>query len=468
MESDARGMCFLLGGNGAGTTETLCAKIAEFVTVLEPPPRKDTPFWIIAGSYEQVCEAVWKEKLHGHGHIPDHLIDWERTSWLKPTQNWPLRINLKPWPGRPDRNWSLEFKSWRQGRQQMQARSIGGFAFSEQFPWDVYTEVYRGCREYAFVGNKLAEFTPIDPEMSWPLQEMIENDTLPESWEVYHANTECARDAGHVSQEWYDDFFGMVPDEMLSVRQRGEFAGFEGVIYPTFNIDLHCPPDRAWKFPRDAKHRRAIDWGFGGAHAFCCLWAYVDPQGRWWVYDELYQTDYVTTLDNLKAVDVRSREHWGWESHNPHFGITWADSADPSSIETANKFSQYFPGHEPIPMQGAPKRVRAGIETVQSYLKVDPKLGTPRLFIHPDNCPNLKREMRTYRWERPTGETGANPKDPRPEPLKKSDHAVDPLRYLIHAEDNMSGATKIERAAKAHSADPRTGTHGVRLHRKGA
>lgn len=468
MESLDRGMSFLLGGNGAGTTEALCAKVAEFITELQPPPRKDTPFWIIAGSYEQVCEACWKEKLHGHGHIADELIDWERVAWLRPKQNWPLRVPLKPMPGHPGRNWVLEFKSWRQGRQQMQARAIGGFAFSEQFPWEVFTEVYRGCREYSFVGNKLAEFTPVDPEMSWNLQEMIENESLPPGWNVYHANTECARDAGHVSEEWYEQFFGMVPDEMREVRQKGQFAGFEGVIYPTFDRRLHCPPADEWLFPVDADHRRAVDWGYGGSHAFCNLWAYRDGLGRWWIYDELYETEYRTTNDNLKTVDERSRFEWGWRPGHPRFGVTWADSADPDAIETANKFNEHFPDNESIPMQGAPKRVKAGIEVVQSYLKVDPKLGTPRLFIHPENCPNLIREMRTYRWEKPTGETGVNPKDPRKEPLKKGDHAVDPLRYLLHAEDNHAGATAIERTAAAHSVDPFHGVHGVRLHKKGA
>ena len=468
IESQARGMAFLLGGNGAGTTEALCAKVAEFVTSIQEPPRPDTPFWLIAGSYEQVCEAVWKEKLYGHGHIAEDLIDWERVSWLKPSQNWPTRVPLKPWPGKPGKNWVLEFKSWRQGRQQMQARSIGGFAFSEQYPWELFEEVYRGCREYSFVGNKIAEFTPIDPEMSFRLQEMIENDAVPAHWDVFHANTECARDAGHVSAEWYEDFFGMVPDEMLKVRQIGEFAGFEGVIYPGFDTKLHCPDDRLWRFPPDSTHRRAIDWGYGGAHAFCCLWAYKDPLGRWWIYDELYERDYRRTNDNLKAVSERSRDEWGWRENDPHFGICWADSADPDAIETANKFEEDFPDYPSISMQGAPKRVNAGIEVVQSYLKIDPKLGTPRLFIHPTNCPNLKREMRTYRWERPSGETGANPKDPRKVPVKKGDHAVDPLRYLLHAEDNMRGATAIERVSKGHSMDPVSGSHGVRLHKQGA
>src|SRR5690348_15335501 len=61
--SQAHGVIFLVGGNGAGTSETALAKIAKFVLTEQPPPRKDTPFWIVSNSYETVCKVAWKEKL---------------------------------------------------------------------------------------------------------------------------------------------------------------------------------------------------------------------------------------------------------------------------------------------------------------------------------------------------------------------------------------------------------------------
>ena len=74
VESKAPGVIFLIGGNGAGTTECCMYKLSQFV-LHTPPPRKDTPFWIIAGSYEQTMEACWVEKLYGHGHIPKSEVD---------------------------------------------------------------------------------------------------------------------------------------------------------------------------------------------------------------------------------------------------------------------------------------------------------------------------------------------------------------------------------------------------------
>ena len=49
--SEATGVNFLLGGNGAGTTTTALAKSMKLVLRDFPPPRPATPFWIIAEGY---------------------------------------------------------------------------------------------------------------------------------------------------------------------------------------------------------------------------------------------------------------------------------------------------------------------------------------------------------------------------------------------------------------------------------
>jgi len=466
------GISWLLGGNGAGTSETALAKVAKFVSTV-PAPRPDTPFWIIAGSYEQCMEACWKEKLHGHGHIPDHNIDWQRVSWYRPNNGWPFRVPLRPWAKRhwgtvrevagkrykvqPENNWLLEFKSWKQGRQQMQARAIGGFLFVEQFPWGILEEVLRGCREYEFSGNKLCEFTPIDPGLSMPLQEMIEDDDLPPGWAIYRGNTECAMEAGHVSKQWYDEFFGMVPDDMRMVRQIGEFAGFEGVIYNDFKAELHCAKEM--DFPIDGIHRRVIDWGSGGNHPFVCLWAYrstVNGITCWDIYDELYVKDHHTTPEYLKMVDARSKE-WGWDNRDPYFGTTWADTAEPGSMLLASKLSENFPECENIGISGANKRILPGIEHVQMALKFNAIAKRPILKIHDRNCPNTKREFRTYRWLQ-TSEIGLNPRNARREPLDRDNHAMDCVRYLIYSE-MLSVKRTISRVSHEHTA----GTRGVHL-----
>jgi hypothetical protein len=476
----SNGVIWLLGGNGAGTTETAMAKVADFV-LSTPAPRPDTPFWVIGGSYEQSMETCWKEKLYGHGHILDDDVDWERVQWYRPKMQLPFRVPLvkqpcqtdpTKWaqmpnvPYNPDGNWCLEFKSWRQGADQMMARSIGGFAFVEQFPWGVFTEVLRGCREYNLPGSMLVEYTPVNPDLSGDIEEMITNgkkpsDTsgsrmgmkyLPDNWQVFHANTECALEAGHVSKEWFEQYFGMIPAESLGMRLKGLFAAFEGVIYKTFDPAIHVVGDEmyGWILSGNCQHRRAIDWGAGPQNAFVCLWGARNRINQWFVYDELYSTDQTkTTVDHL--VDITKRHPW---PNQPWYGTTYADPSSPGNIRLAQQLAKYGPPDEDIPclnMSMARNSVIEGIEHVQWLLKrsipewnefAESMILRPRLFIH-YSCVNLIREIKKYRWVRGSGADGHtdNPLNPRAEPLKFDDHCMDALRYLTFSDDSNLGLT---------------------------
>lgn len=456
------GVTFLLGGNGAGTSTLGLAKAVKFL-LETPPPRKDTPFWIIAESYEQVMETCWAEKLDWRGHVPPQEVDWERIRWYKPNNNWPFSVPLKP-PvgGRLDRNWSIVFKSYAQGRGKMQATSIGGFLFVEQFPWGLLEEVVRGCRDYSFVGNKLCEFTPVDPAMSVELQEMEESNKLPRGWAIYRANTECAVEAGHVSRQWYDQFFGMVPEAMRAVRMRGRWGGFEGAIYPEFDPQIHCLDDE-WDIPPACHHRRAIDWGFGLDNAFCCLFLCRNGIGQWFVYDEYYSNDTrYTVVDHLKAISDRHP----WPATSPYYGVSWADPSNINCHRIASKLGDYAPGYKSMSVQAGNNSVDEGIEHVKWLLKPDPALAMedgkpqPRLFIHKTNCPYLVRQLRTYRRLK-SAKTGINPRDAAPEVLKLEDHAVDALRYAVFSEASIAGITPST-VARQHTP----GRHGVHIESK--
>lgn len=456
-ESKTRGISFLIGGNGAGTTEVAMSKVAHYLLDRQPPPRHDCPFWIIAGSYEQACETCWKEKLEGHGHLPKQEIDYDRIAWYKPTDNWPFRVPLKPWPGRPGRNWMIEFKSYKQGRAQMQSRSIGGFCFSEQFPWGLLTEVRARCREYNFPGGQFAEFTPVDPLLSYPLERMIEDNAMPKGWEVWRANTEAAMEAGHVSREWYEEFFSMVSPSMRLTRQIGAWAVYEGAIYPQF-ADIHMLDDSEMfdadgGFPKNVFHRRAIDWGSGPENPFACLWAYKNGAGDWFIYDEYESAAPISTIEHLTEIQERS-ELWGWRTNDPHYGATYADPSSPGDFRIAHNLSQYAPGVRGFDLNSASNAVLEGIEHVQWLLQpCVARNGKPRLFIAKSRCKNLARELRTYRWK-----VGTDKMDPQRQPVKKFDHLADCLRYLTFSEARQGGVIPSSTDREKSGKD-----YGVRL-----
>ena len=77
---------------------------------------------------------------------------------------------------------------------------------------------------------------------------------------------------------------------------------------------------------------------------------------------------------------------------------------------------------------------KSGVERVKEWLKLRPVGdGTdrvkPKLFVV-SSCTNTLREFNTYRVKEES-EKMMEAKDPREEPRKKDDHAMDALRYFV-------------------------------------
>lgn len=73
--------------------------------------------------------------------------------------------------------------------------------------------------------------------------------------------------------------------------------------------------------------------------------------------------------------------------------------------------------------------VSASITRVREYFQVD-EYGKSHLYIFRDKCPNLCWELERYRYKELSEQQEQNRNAPE-EPVKRNDHAVDSLRYLI-------------------------------------
>ncbi len=440
-------IAFNIGGNASGTTEASAWKAAKFMLEIQEAPRKDTPYWIASNTYEQVEDVCWKEKLLGHGHIPASEVDWAR---IRYSGGHISKIPLLPWAfnSKTGGNWQIELKSFEQGRTALQAKSIGGFWFSEQFPLDRFLETIRGCRDYFFPGSMFCEFTPIDPELSMWVEQIM--DEMPEGWRFYRCNTECNR--VNLADGWFESFFAAVPDEMRETRMTGALASFEGVIFSGFNIAIHvfddgldCSDD----IPRGVFHYRGLDWGASIEHPFACVFGYRDGIGDWVIYDEYWSIDQTAiTFDHIRAI-AEIMERWGYPGHwddKAEKGGAWRQDQSPHHLECfcdpsrPNEINELaFRGLKGMP---AGNDVFKGIDCIRSLLKVNPATGRPRLRIHA-RCKHLIQEMRKYRWlrgKKPTSGTLLNPKVALPMPLKRDDDTVDGARYMLYSAERGRGA----------------------------
>jgi hypothetical protein len=454
-----------MGGNRSGKTETAAQKTARYLLCRQEPPRPDTPFMVVSDTYSQVGNICWKEKLSRI--IPHDAIDWGRVSWYSVKEGLPYIVPLRP---RRDtgNSWSLEFRSVDQGRRHFQGRSFGGFWFSEQFPFEVFEEVLRGCSDYWFDGGQFAEFTPLDADLSVAIEERM--DSQPVGWEFFRLNT--LRNTT-LAEGFTDAFFSAVSPELLATRQTGAIPTFLGAIYQNFNPAVHViqtpqdwerifdrpAPTRycseaelAASFPPNYWFRRGLDWGESTEHPFVTLWGAKDGAGNWVIFDE-YIEDTGTVLYAEREAEIVLR--WPWPAGNVHFGATYADPSRPLLIQEFTRAK--------IPTIAANNSVENGIEYVRNLLKINKITGRPSLVIYRPNCQRLVKELRKYRWVRGV-ESGRNPHSTaKPTPLKWQDDAPDALRYMLYSDRNRLGRTVAE-VVQGPPADDNA--HGILLQRR--
>lgn len=443
-------VAFLIGGNGAGTSVAAAYKAARFMLKEQPPPRHHTPYWVMSNTFENTCNVCWGEKLHGMGFIPQCEID--RVIYHSEARNQPKAVVLKPWPGLPNKNWVIEFKTFEQRQSAMMGASIGGFWISETPPSKLVAETARGLRDYDFLGACLIEFTPIDPWLSMEMEAAIEKHSRLKSgdeWRVYRANTMCNLPNLPGGQAWVDTMLAFTPEELWNTRLYGDFSVFEHQIFTLFRDDTHIVDvdsdqgremDRRVLEDRSLIHSMGTDWGWSSEHAQAQVWGAWDPEdGSWYVYDEYWTVSQDRIiLDHVEETLSRC-EQWNWPvvkdsrgrlrielSKRVGYGQNHADSAESEHCRQYNIW-----GVPTVAYSKTRGSVINGINYIKWMLMSQPETGRPLLKVA-SRCKHLIDEMHKYRWKRgQTNMMALNPSLAVPEPLPRFDHAIDAMRYMV-------------------------------------
>lgn len=387
-----------LGGNGSGKSECGAQWFAE--RLRHAPPRPLCPAWIVGVSYDMVCGISWQEKLSKYIHesqIDDYV-------WYDRKRRFPHAVILK-------NGWVIETKSMEQGRESFQARSIGMCWIDEQIDEYIFEEILARTRDYS--APIRYTLTPLEPDDF--LQSKYENP--PQNWSFFKFDIDDNRashsykgKSGKLDDKWVDLFASGLNENFKATRLRGEFASFSGAIFPEFSRAIHvCDPKSEDVLDSMPAWICSIDWGF--TNPFCMLWAARDSDGDIFVFHEQYGEQRLAQWHLEKAIRTFKRKPLR----------TWAD---PENAEDRAVFD-----YGGWPTLRAKKDVWPSIEAVSRWLM--PREGKrPRLTISSD-CVNLIREIQRYRVPPANKRLGINIKE---EPLKKEDHAVDALRYLVYNE----------------------------------
>jgi phage terminase large subunit-like protein len=285
-----------------------------------------------------------------------------------------------------------------QGMGGRDSRAISLAWLDEEHPEDIFNELMLRVADTPYGGRLLLTMTPLKG-MTWVHDKFVESKlegfdfvSISGLDNPYVSSVKLRKATGHMSKASQDS------------RLFGLFTVQTGLVYPEFKRGVHVIKPR--ELPAHFKRYRGID--FGVRNPFSCIWiAHDEDTDTLHVYREYYKTE-KTTQENGHMVYALSK-------NDPPVEFT---SCDPESKDGRLTLARFCG----IPNKPAPKHlgVVEGISHVKKRLQLDAE-GKPALFIH-SNCKQLIKEIRSYRWQ---------PDQKKDRPVKKNDHGLDALRYVI-------------------------------------
>lgn len=237
-------------------------------------------------------------------------------------------------------------------------------------------------------------------------------------------------------------------DALTGVRharlRRGQWVAAEGLIYEDYDAAIHLV-DR-FVIPKDWTRWWSVDFGYTNPFV-CQMWA-EDPDGRLYLYREVYHTRKTVDQHAADILDLVSKPNPDdpenlrariWREPKPRAIVCDHDAEGREVLQRETGLGT----------QNAIKAVQNGIQGVQKRLRIAGD-GRPRIYFVRDAV--RKRDPELIDAKRPTStaeeivgyiwDQGAG-KAPKEVPLKDNDHGMDAMRYVVAARD--MGAPRVRR-----------------------
>jgi len=199
-------------------------------------------------------------------------------------------------------------------------------------------------------------------------------------------------------------------DEERQARKSGIFVHFAGLVYGEFDPEAHVRPSLT-SLPDGVEVFCGLDPGL--RHMAAVVFCYLDAEDNLVVFDEIALQGH-TISEVCKEIDLRL-ERWDCR---PRWWVIDPASRNKNN-QTGRSDQMEFADHGVFTTPGQ-NAVRPGINKVKERLKAG------RLQITSD-CPELISEFKKYRWASPK----RSENDAREAPVKRDDHLLDALRYVV-------------------------------------
>ncbi|WP_406324468.1 phage terminase large subunit [Streptomyces niveus] len=286
--------------------------------------------------------------------------------------------------------------------------------------------------------------------LSWQQQLAACNPSQPKHWikqrsdrgtmtmlnSRHHDNPAYVRADGTLTAQGADYMAKL--DALTGVRKLryrdGIWAAAEGLIYEGWDEAAHLI--EPFKIPDSWTRWLCVDFGF--TNPFVCQWWAEDPDGRLYLYREIYRTKRLVEDHAKDILRLVTDDNGEWTEPQPRAAICDHDAEDRATLEK----------HLGLGTWPAKKGVSDGIQAAQSRFKIQDD-GKPRLFLVRGALAEVdpllvsakkptctEEEITGYVWAVKPG--GAL----QEAPVKEHDHGMDCLRYMV-AQRDLTAQTRV-------------------------
>lgn len=401
-----------IGGNRAGKT---VAGIAEDIFWLTGRhPYRDTPEPPVRGRIVGVdflngIEKILKPELARW--IP--LSDLKGGSWESAYEKSTRTLTLE--------NGSfVEFMSYDQDLDKFAGTSRHFIHFDEEPPEDIFLECKTRLIDTG--GAWWMTLTPVEG-MLWIYDQIYMNGKENPESNISVIEVDML-DNPYLHEGEVQEFISGLSDDDKESRVHGKFIQRGGLVYKEFNRELHVID--SYMPPKDHLWIASLDHGYNNPTAW--LWHSVSPDGTVVTFDEHYVSKEIVEY-HARAVGAINQKHG--RPPDQYIGDPSIRNVQPlSGTSIQEEYARFG-----VPITLGNNDVAAGIERVQSYLKVREN-GRPNWYIT-RNCSNLIWELGRYTYKTWANKRTDSQNNNYEIARKKDDHAVDSARYFFMSRPDL-------------------------------
>lgn len=237
-------------------------------------------------------------------------------------------------------------------------------------------------------------------------------------------------------------------DALTGVRymrlRKGLWVASEGMVYEDYDPAVHVV--ERFEIPPSWPRYWSVDFGYTNPFVLQC-WA-ADPDGRLFLYRELYMTK--KTVDEhafeiLRKVAHKYPDGWHWQEPKPQFLVCDHDAEGRAVLERELGLSSK-PAHKAVTegIQAVSRRLRpAGDGRARLFIMRDVTIRRDPELVEAKKPASTAEEVVGYVWERGASKAAAGGEKPIKEnPVKMDDHGCDAMRYVV-AQLDLHAAPRV-------------------------